>query len=137
MKPIHKYKSKDLTINLFEIPIYDSRICFLKYENAKGYEGAIKFVESIGVKDETYKTEEYAHAYGFVDKQKTKHGIVHFVFMNHCKEYRPMYVNSLAHENFHLVHNICKHHGIEFIEESANEPQAYLTGYLLDLLYTL
>jgi len=137
MKVLHKYKSKDLLIHLFEIPIYDSRICLIKYENNKGYEDAIKWLEKIGLKDESYKTDEYRYAYGFVDKQKTKHGFLHLVFMNNCKEYKYAYKNTLAHENFHLVHNICKHHGIEFIDDNANEPQAYLTGYLFSYLSSL
>lgn len=137
MKILHKYKSKDLTIQLFEIPIYDSRICFIRYENNKGYEKAVDWLEKIGLKDETYRTDDYRYAYGFTDKQKTKYGIVHFVFMNNAKEYKDAYKNTLAHENFHLVHNICKHHGIDFLEDNANEPYAYLTGYLFQLLSTM
>jgi hypothetical protein len=137
MKIIHKYKSKGLTIQLFEIPIYDSRICFIRYENNKSYDKAVDWLETIGLKDETYKTDEYRYAYGFTDKQKTKYGIIHLVFMNNCKEYKPTYKNTLAHENFHLVHNICKHHGIDFLEDNANEPYAYLTGYLFDILFTI
>lgn len=137
MKVLHKYKSKDLTIQLFEIPIYDSKICFIKYENDKGYTKAIEFTERIGVKDEIYQTDEYRNAFGFVSKEKTKFGIVHFIFMNNCKEYRKDYPNTLSHENYHLVNNICKYHGITFDAEGDNEPFAYLTGYLFQLLSTL
>lgn len=136
MKILHKYKSKDLTIHLFEIPIYDSKICFVRYNNENAYDKAVQYLERIGVKDESYKEDDYKNAFGFTDKQKTKYGIVHFVFMNNWDGYRHAYSNTLAHENFHLVHNICTHHGIEF-NSGANEPYAYLTGYLFDILSTL
>jgi len=136
MKTLSKYKSKDLIIHLFEIPIYDRKVCFIRYENGKEYEKAISFTEKIGVKDEIYRTDEYRLAFGFVSKEKTKYGTVHFIFMNNCKEYKKDYTNTLAHENFHLVHNICKNHGIDFLEDNHNEPYAYLTGYLFQILST-
>lgn len=134
MKTLSKYKSKSLLIHLFEIPIYDSKICFIRYENGEGYDKAMEFIKRIGVDNSSYKTDEYLFAYGFTTKEKTKHGQVHFVFINNCKEYKDYYSNTLAHENYHLVHNICKHHGIEFNDEGDNEPIAYLTGYLFDML---
>ena len=137
MTILHKYKSKELTIQLFQIPIYDSRICFIKYDNGKAYQKAIEYIKKIGVQDETYETDDYQFAFGFTTKEKTKHGILHFVFINNCKEYKPYYSNTLAHENFHLVNFICKHHGIPFDAEGDNEPYAYLTGYLFQLLSTI
>lgn len=136
MKILHKHKSKTLTIQLFEIPIYDSKICFIKYDSGKAYKKAIDYIKRIGVQDETYEHDEYQFAYGFTTKEKTKYGVVHFVFMNNAKEYRGTYSNTLAHENFHLVNFICKYHGIPFDMESDNEPYAYLTGYLFNILST-
>lgn len=137
MKTISKHKSKELTIHLFQIPIYDSKICFLKYDNDKGYNKAIECIKRFGVKDEVYETDEYRYAFGFVSKEKTKYGIVHFIFMNNCKEYKKDYSNTLSHENYHLVNNICKYHGIVFDHEGDNEAHAYLTGYLFQILSTL
>lgn len=137
MKTIHKYKSKDLTINLFEIPIYDFKICFLKHRNNKGYDEALLFCSGIGFNEDIYKTDDYRYAGGFTTTRSTTNGIICFVFINYSKELRGDYINSLAHENYHLVQQICKHHGIKYDEDSDNEPQAYLTGYLLQILYTL
>lgn len=137
MKTLHKYKSKDLTIQLFQIPIYDSKVCLLKYHNDNAYYRALDFAKKIGVDCSSYMSDDYLNAYGFVSKEKTKYGHVNFIFMNNCKEYKAAYHNTLSHENFHLVHNICKHHGIEFNDDSDNEPIAYLTGYLFELLSTL
>lgn len=134
MKILHKYKSKDLTVDMFEIPIYDARVCLIKYENSKAYQRALQYLKRIGVQEEDYEKPEYENAFGFTDKQKTKIGIVHFVFMNVCSEYKPSYVNTLSHENYHLVHNICSHNGLEFRNDSHNEHIAYLTGYLFEAL---
>jgi len=137
METISTHKSNGLLIHLFKLPIYDSKICFLRYSNSDEYKEAVEFAKKIGVQDETLETDEYMLAYGFTDKHRTEYGFVHFVFLNNAKEYASVYQNTLAHENFHLVHNICKHHGIDFIDDNANEPYAYLTGYLFQYLSTL
>ncbi len=136
MKTISTYKSEELSINFFQIPIYDSKICFIKYDTSKAYEEAIEFLKKIGVKDESYEADEYMLAYGFTDKQKTDYGIVFFVFINNAEEYKEYYSNTLAHENFHLVNFLCNQHGIIFYEDEDNEPHAYLTGYLFQILST-
>lgn len=137
METLSQYKSKNIKIDLFEIPIYDFRICFLKYKNNKGYDEALLFCEGIGFKEDIYKTDEYRYACGFTTKQTTKTGIIAFVFINNCKEHKDIYINTLSHETFHLVNVICKHHGIVYDAESDNEPIAYLTGYLYNYLSKL
>lgn len=134
MKTLSTHKAENLLIHLFEIPIYDSKVCFIKYETGDAYNEAVEFADKLGVDVSSYKTDEYSFAYGFTVKEKTNIGYVHFVFINNCKEYKHAYTNTLSHENYHLIHNICKHHGIEFNDEGDNEPIAYLTGYLYQLL---
>lgn len=135
MKILHKYKSKDLTIDMFEIPIYGSKICLMRYTNDKAYDLALKFLEKLDIPIEDYDAHEWRKAYGYTFKERTnKYGYVHFVFMNKCKEYKSYYENTLSHEIVHLVENISQHHGLTREDGEANEHIAYLTGYLFEAL---
>ena len=128
MEVILEIKKKNFYLRMFILPIYSSKICFVRFNDDKGYDHVIKFLKGINVDCESYETSEYSDAYGFVAKEKTKYGIVHFMFMNMCEEYKSDYVNTLSHETYHLVHNICSHHGLEFHPTGDNEHIAYLTG---------
>ena len=136
MKKLHQSTSKDYFIQLFEIPIYDSVVCFLRYNNKKGYEYCVKYCEGLGVEDmHELLGDDYMNCYGFTMKEKTKNRIVSFLFMNNCKEYKDSYINTLSHENFHLIEGIAKHHNLEDCEH--NEARAYLTGYVFNYLFNL
>ena len=135
MEIISKKINKDLKLILFKVPIYDSRICFIKHDGNKGYDKALKYVESLGMDMHEYRDISWRHCYGFALSHQVKVGMVHFVFMNNKKDYRKDYINTLSHEITHLVDHIAKHHGLTRQKDGANEHFAYLTGYLTDFLF--
>jgi hypothetical protein len=135
MEVITKSKGKGLFICLFKIPVYDSKICFIRYENDSSYAKALKFCEKMGLFTDEYNEDEWKNAYGFTFKERTtSHGYVHFLLINKSKEYIREYTNTLAHENYHLIEQIAVHHGLTREDNEPNEHIAYLTGYLFNLL---
>ena len=134
MEVIKQRKTPNLYMRTFVIPIYSSKVCFIRFKNRKGWDEAMKYIESLGVLTDELNTEEWMFAYGFCTKEKTNQGFIHFLFINAAKEYSEEYTNTLSHECYHLVEHISTHHGLKHEEGEANEPQAYLTGYLYDYL---
>lgn len=134
MEILHELITDISCIKLFKIPVYDSNICFIRYNNDISYNEVLIYLESINVNIDDYKTDDYKNAYGFTFKEKSKLGVIHFIIINGCEEYSEYYKNTLTHEIFHLISHICKHHGIEMYPDSDNEHIAYLTGYLSDIL---
>lgn len=128
MDTILEIKKKNFYLRMFILPIYSSKICFVRFNDDKGYDQVIKFLRGVGVNCDSYEEDDYRNAYGFVVKEKTKYGNVQFMFMNGCEEYKSEYVNTLSHESYHLVQNICSYHGLEFYPTGDNEHIAYLTG---------
>lgn len=137
MTTLHEYKLYNCYIRVFEIPIYKSKVCLIKFKSEKGYQKALDFLEDIEVNTKEINDEEWTRCYGFVHKKKSKLGTLHIIVMNIGKEYTKFYKDTLAHEGSHLVQDICEHHGLEHHKRSANEHIAYLTGYLLDYLHKL
>lgn len=138
MDTLLQQKSKNVFIRLFKVPIYTSKVCFIRFNNRKGWDEAMLLLTKFGTTIEDINTDECMFAFGFTTKEKTtKHGIVHFVFINNAKEYKKEYTDTLSHENYHLIENICTHHGLKHEEDGANESQAYLTGYIFDYLSKL
>ncbi len=136
VKTISELKTDDLFINMFEIPIYDNHICFIRYINDSAYDQALAFIEEIGIDTSDIKTDDYKNACGFTKSCKAKNGgSVIFLFINKSEEYAPDYMNILAHENYHLVNYIMRHNGLKAYKDSDNEHVAYLTGFLFDVLH--
>ena len=137
MEVLKTHKTKNVFIQIFKIPIYDSKVCFIRFNNRKGYDEALAFCEKIGIVTDEFNTDEWMFAYGFTCKEKTKYGFIHIVFINAAKEYAKEYTNTLAHEHYHLIQHISIHHGLTQEDGEANEHIAYLTGYLFDYLSKL
>lgn len=138
METIQEKKSKDVFIQFFSVPIYSSKVCFIRFKNRKGWNEAISYLNKLGVVTDEINTDEWMFAYGFTTKEKTtKYGYVHFVFISGAQEYLKEYTDTLSHEVYHLIENISTHHGIKHEEGEANEPQAYLTGYIFNYLTKL
>jgi hypothetical protein len=137
MENLIEYKTDNLYICTFVVPIYETKVCFLKYKDSEGYLEALKYLEELAVKIEDYKTNEYMLAYGFVINDRSKHGLMKFMFINGSEEYKTEIVNTLAHENFHLIEHIIRQCGLENIEDGDNEHIAYLTGYLYNKITEL
>lgn len=137
MEILTEHKSEGLLIRMFVLPIYESKVCFVRYDNSEAYSEALKFCEGLGLKTADYNTDEYLFAYGFVIKDKTDKGFVHFIFLNGCSEYRTDLSNTIAHENYHLVTNICRYHGLVAEVDGDNEHIAYLIGYMYDIIEKL
>lgn len=134
METILKYVEDNLLIVMFVLPIYETKICYIKYDTSDAYNQALKYCENIGINTNDYKSDEYMYAYGFTFKDKGAQGFIHFIFMNGSEEYKEDFTNTLAHENYHLISKICEHHGLEEIDGGDNEHIAYLTGYLFNTL---
>ena len=134
---VKPYKSINVFISVNKLPIYDSKIMFVRYNNKVGFNEAIDFCKKIGLNADEYATDDYFKAYGFTVKERSDLGYIHLLFINNKKDYREDYLNTLAHENYHLVKDICKHHGLEYTESGHDEHIAYLTGYLLNYLSKL
>lgn len=124
-------------IQLFEVPIYKSKICFISFTSIKGYYKAIEFLNKLNFNTEIIKDPDYAKAYGFVLKDDYKDGTLQTIFINKGKKYIKEYTDTLNHEGMHLIQNICEHHGLEHIKGKNNEHIAYLTGYIMDYLARL
>jgi len=138
MTTLHEYKLYNCYIKIFELPIYKSKICFVKYKSLKGYQKGIDFLKDINVDTSIIDDIEWSKCYGFVDQKRSTLGTLHIVFMNVShKDYIKYYKDTLSHEGTHLVQNICEHIGLEHHKRSANEHIAYLTGYLLNYLHSL
>lgn len=136
MTILHESKLYNCYIQLFEIPIYGSKICFIKHKSLKGYLKAISYLKSINFDIDNIEDEEWSKCYGFVDKKFTNKtlGTVHLIVMNTHSGYISKYKDTLSHEGSHLVQNICEHHGLEHRKGGHNEHIAYLTGYIMDYL---
>lgn len=134
---VKPYKSINVFISVTNVPIYDSKIMFVRYNNKVGFNEAMAFCKKIGLNSDEYNNDDHFKAYGFTVKEKSKLGYVHLLFINNNKEYRSEYTNTLSHENYHLVKDICKHHGLEYTESGHDEHIAYLTGYLFNYLSKL
>jgi hypothetical protein len=137
MENLLEYKTDNLYICTFTIPIYESKVCFLKFTDTDGYLEALKYLEELGVKTADYKSDEYQYAYGFTFKDRGIKGWMHFLFINGSEEYKPDLTNTLAHETYHLISKISEHHGLEQTEGGDNEHIAYLTGYLFNQIAEL
>ncbi len=136
VKTISELKTDDLFINMFEIPIYDNHICFIRYKNDSAYEQALSFVEEIGIDTAEFKIDDYKNACGFTKNAIAKNGgRVIFLFINKSEEYSDDYINTLSHETYHLIQFIMKHNGLKSYKDSDNEHIAYLTGYLFNVLH--
>lgn len=133
----HESKLYNCYIQLFEVPIYGSKVCFIKYKSIKGYKKAIEYLKSIEFDIGELDDPEYYNCYGFVHKEKTKLGTVQLIILNTKKDYLKKYKDTLAHEGSHLIQSISEHHGLEYKKGGHNEHIAYLTGYLLNYLHTL
>lgn len=132
-----EYKTDTLYICIFVVPIYESKVCFIKYKDGDGYLEALRYLEDLGIKTSEYKTDEYQFAYGFTFKDKGIKGWMHFLFINGSEEYKIDLINTLAHETYHLISKISEHHGLEQTEGGDNEHIAYLTGYLYNKITEL
>ena len=137
MENVKKHKAKGLSLTIFSVPIYGASVCHVKYDNITGYGNAIKYLKKLGAKMEGYYDNELPLSYGFIEKEVTKKCMLHIIFINNCKEYRGEINDTVAHENYHLVQNICLHHGLEVYHDSHNEHIAYLTGYLFNIISKL
>ena len=134
MNIISEYKNQGLGIILFMVPIYDSKICYVKYNTREEYDEALEFCEQMGLNTEEYRPNDYYDAFGFTFKDKTKKGTIHFIFMNDREDYKEDFGNTLSHETYHLITNICRYHGLDVSDTTDNEHIAYLTGYIFDQL---
>lgn len=134
MKIVSEYSNQGLSIILAILPIYDSKICYVKYDTREEYDEALSFCEKMGLNTEEYRGADYFDAFGFTFKDKTNKGNIHFLFMNDREDYKPDFNNTLSHENYHLITNICRHHGLDVNDTGDNEHIAYLTGYIFDQL---
>lgn len=137
MEIIVELTTKNLYLNMFKVPIYDSKVCLVQYKNDEGYNEALEFCTNLGMKIDEYKEDGWNFCYGFTFKDRIKYGYVHFIFFNISNEYKEDYINTLSHENVHLIQNISKHHSLQNYKNGDNEHIAYLTGYLFDILYKI
>ena len=134
MNIITEYYNKGLSIILAIVPIYDSKICYVKYDTREEYDEALEFCEKMGLNTDEYKGNDYFDAFGFTFKDKTLKGNIHFIFMNAREDYKDDFVNTLSHETYHLITNMGRHHGLDVHDTGDNEHFAYLTGYIFDKL---
>ena len=137
MEIISQIKTDNFSALIFKIPIYDAKVCFIKHNQNEGYDEALAFLNELKINTEDYNVDDYRFCYGFTFKERVTYGHVNFILMNTSPEISNDYINTLSHENFHLVENICRHHGLERYKKGDNEHIAYLTGYLFDILYKL
>jgi len=132
------FKNKYIKVDFFKLPIYDSRICFVKHDGKRGYDQLVEFFKKLEVSNpEEYKDISWRNCYGFVLQERVKTGMLNIIVMNGRRDYKPEYINTLSHEVTHLIDNLCKHHGLQRYKSGDNEHIAYLTGYLTDYLYKL
>lgn len=137
MKTLSELKTDDLYMNFFQVPIYDTKICFLRYQNDSGYDQALDFCKKLEMDVSDYQDDGYKFAYGFTFKAKVKAGHVIFLFINACEEYKEDYTNTLSHEAYHALQQIMRHHELQTYKDSANEHIAYLVGSLNSFLLQL
>ena len=135
MQIITQHKTRNLKVVVFKLPIYDSKICFIKHDGVKGYNQSLIFLEKLGINTDEYKEDSWRHCYGFAFSERVKLGMVQFLIINTRKDYMSDYVNTLSHEITHLVDHIARHHGLTRQKQGSNEHIAYLTGYLTDFLF--
>lgn len=98
------------------IPIYTGQLVVIV---AKNFEKAAK-------KFNISKIRDVSHYEAFVTKRYTKKGTKFIVF------FKPEFsMNTLSHEVTHLVNSIFEYHHIK-LDDSNDEPQAYLTGWITE-----
>lgn len=60
---------------------------------------------------------------------------VFYIIINKSNKDKKKYWDTIVHEMFHLTQEILEHRGVIFQKGKANEPYAYLNGYLMGELF--
>src|ERR1700751_2176901 len=113
-------KSKD-----FELPIYSCRVIFV-YSTL--YNDIIKFAKEQDFDDYNQKEIESKDYHGINCVLEDKNHKYYYIIVKKKKD-KYEELDTITHEISHGVCNILESKGIS-INESGNEPYAYLTGYL-------
>jgi hypothetical protein len=118
-------------IKKHKLPIYGGNIIYVEHTKSNFYDVLDIVCNRYGLNPETPEDLNLCHGLSY-EYYKEGKGQCFYLFVN--TDYKSEYLDTMCHEIYHMVQNIIKHFGIVEIRGEANEPVAYLTGYLSSLL---